>query len=137
MLGDYFKSIHSSTIFGSYLYLIVSLNGEVWAQEDKDFDMASRKLERNLYIDYIKNINDLQNVSSWREFVYNDKMRNYYFDISIETEMSTYGLTEIYPEYYGIEFRISTRNGFCTCSSLIKLRGSDADSFYNARVLTS
>lgn len=123
------------SVGNSYLYILVSKYGEVKAQQENSFDLASMKIDRNRLIEHIGSLDDLRTALPSKDFVYDEQIKNYTFDQSLEHEMARYGLENLYPEYYGIEICILLNTYYCQCNSLITIQGADRETFYNTRTL--
>lgn len=137
MLDDYigsFSDRHSKPNC-SYLYLLISSYGEVYAQQETGFDLNSRKLERNRLIEHIGGVSDLQQKLPSRDLVYDERNRNFHFNPMLKKEITDLGFENLYPEFYGIEICIMFNTGYCQCHGLVTINGSEADSFYNARTI--
>lgn len=132
-LNDVVENVRRSGY--SSLHIIINSFGEVWAQQDEAFQLDQRRVDRNHVIGQINFITDLVDIIPTKDFLYNEQFKNCVFGDHLAEEILKYGLSNLYPVFYGIELSILPRTGFCQGISLVTIGGSDSQTLQNARVI--
>lgn len=113
--------------------LIISKNAEVWLNDPNK--LATDRLIYNKTLDYPKGVSQITKINGIESLLSQAKFENYTFNQALTKEIESYGLAEVYPEFFGIEINFLTTNHFALVRGLITVEGVDSETFYNTRTI--